>query len=84
MERYCITIPPCPDIIRGNGVNAHSSSTTPLLAGIIHTICKVTHTVYTYGTLMLAIIVTVILTLTQTKELEQCQSFVYWSGYQSR
>ena len=29
---------------------------------------------------MLAIIVTVILTLTQTRELEQCQSLVYWSG----
>jgi len=53
----------------GNGVPPHSPSTTPLLAGIIHTVRKVTHTVYSYGTLMLAIIVTVILTLTQTREL---------------
>ena len=44
--------------------------TTPLLAGIIHMVHKVTHTVYSYGTLMLAIIVTVILTLTQARELE--------------
>jgi len=54
--------------------------TTPLLAGIIHMVRKVTHTVYSYGSLMLAIIVTVILTLTQTRELEQRQSLVYWSG----
>jgi len=51
------------------------------LAGI-----KVTHTVYSYGILMLAVISTVILSLTQTKELElwtvpkTCILF----GYQSR
>ena len=90
MERYCITVPPSPDIIWGtvfpqtniwgNSVPVHFPSTTPLLAGIIHTVCKVTHTVYSYGTLMLAVIVTVILTVTQTRELEQRQSFIYWSG----
>jgi len=27
-ERYCINIPPCPDIIWGNGVSLHSPWTT--------------------------------------------------------
>jgi len=29
-ERYCITVPPCPDIVWGNGVPPRSSTTTPL------------------------------------------------------
>jgi len=52
------------------------------LAGVIHKVRKATHTVYCYDSLMLAIIATIILTLTQTQELERQTvpntCVVYW------
>jgi len=55
---------------------ARKLAVKPAYPVFIHTVRKAMHTVYSYGTVMLAIIITVILTLSQSTELEQRQNLV--------